>query len=233
MKVFFKLVFRTGLQIILLGLIIWIVFFSLDYFFPKAFHSIDKNGQSLPFKYKVYNLFFKGSPAKESGESLETKQSPTSKESYVWGYAKQKIRNKNKLASEDYYIFLNSKNNQLASNFKFDDELIDSEKVNTLAPQTLITGEISLEYLTSPYFNIDLYDAEGNYLYSLLARGLIYADLNLMQVSAVQNLSFNTSHYAGDGFLVIWSDQNDVDSVLITKVKIEANPIEEGEASPE
>lgn len=227
MRNFFKWAIKLGLRIIIIGLIIWILFFSLKYFFPQSFNFMKNRvnqDKELPFRYRVYNFLFKGNGGKT--DIFDFLKRPKNNNNFyeqgsrVWGEDSTTTRDKNKLNSEDNYVYLNDSGSEVSNNFKFDDELISGEDINDLNPTTTITGEISLNYLSTPYYYVYLYDKEGNYLYSLLGTGQIDTENNTILVEIKQNLNFNYNNYYGEGFLVIWPDNDEVDSILISKINI-------------
>lgn len=163
--------------------------------------------KELPFRYRVYNFLFKGNGGKT--DIFDFLKRPKNNNNFyeqgskVWGEDSTTTRDKNKLNSEDNYVYLNDSGSEVSNNFKFDDELISGEDINDLNPTTTITGEISLNYLSTPYYYVYLYDKEGNYLYSLLGTGQIDTENNVIKVEIKQNLNFNYNNYYGEGFLVI------------------------------
>ncbi len=232
MRNFFKWAIKLGLRIILLALIIWIIFFSLRHFFPDTFNNIsskfdNKNRSNLSFRYKVYDFLFKDDDkVNNSGENFSDDRRKVvnfyNQESSVWGYSTSSNYNdKSKLNSEDNYIFINKSDQNIAKNFKFDDKLIDADNINYLNSSTTITGNISLDYLSSPYFLVYLYDKDGNYLYSIFGEGVVDEANNSLKVKIYNNNNLNYYNYVGDGFLVIWSDNLQVEGILITKINIQ------------
>lgn len=221
MRDFFKFVLKIGLQIFLLLALIWLVFFGINYFYPQAFSFFNRaeSGEKIPFRYKVYNLFFKGSPKTKVATNTQDKEF-YEQNGTVWGYGTSTIRNKNKLKIEDNYIYLNSEDNEVANNFKVDDELVNGESTITIYNNSVIIGDISLGYLATPYFYVDFYNSAGDYLYSVLGHGLIDSRNNIMRISFAQNQNYNSTHYTGSGFIVIWPDNDAVESVVILKIEI-------------
>lgn len=242
MKNFFKLIWKWAWKILFLILVIWLILVILNFLYPNTFGFLDKKRTSrqnyytqevkVPLRYKIYNTFFKGSinnsfkkynPFNMATSSGDLEKSKTS-EPIILGVPPTSLNNKDmtKLNSEDLYIFPNSSQNTVAQNFRFNNLLIKENGINILSPGTIITGEINTHYLVSPYFYIYFYDNEGNYLYNISANG--YIDLtnkNLFQITAIYNAGANNNNYKGDGFMVIWTDNPEVESVLISKIIIE------------
>lgn len=236
---FFKIMWKTGLKILLLFVLIWLLFFIINFIYPNFFKSLKvKNSypgenierqESIPLRFKIYNLFFKDAiknPLRLSNLSSSTKDSIEMPKNlpYVWGYGSSTfIRDKNKLNMEDYYIFPN-KDGSPAQNFKIDGVLVKEKGINNLNKDSIITGEIDTNYLISYYFNIDIYDSKGDYLYSFLGNGYrdFKKDENILNITGMsdKNYDYSISGYKGDGFMVIWSDNNQIENILFTKIKI-------------
>jgi len=239
MKNFFALMWRKGWKFILILIIIWLIYFLITFFYPKAFDFVRnkqiENSQTSessdletkpPLRLRIYNTLFNNPALKgltglnnASGTEISTKN----KEPYIWGSEDGSTqRNKNFLKAEDLYVFPNTKVNAVAQNFRFDDVLVKENSENILKDGTIITGEINTHYLSTPFFTIDIYDAEGAFLYAISASGRILEDNeNLIAFSAINIASYNFSQYKGEGFLVIWTDNLDVESVLISQITIE------------
>ncbi len=235
---FFKIMWKTGLKILLIIIIIWLLFFTINFIYPNFLSSLKvKNSypgesverqESIPLRFKIYNLFFKNSLK----NPFELKLSTSSKEDnmeipknipYVWGQSSSTpIRDKNKLSMEDYYIFPN-KEGSPAQNFKIDGILVKENSINNLSLDSIITGEIDTDYLISYYFNIDIYDLNGNYIYSFLGTGhRDFKEENVLNITGIsdKNYDYSNSDYKGNGFMVIWSDNNQIENVLLLKIKI-------------
>lgn len=238
MKDFVKMLFKKGFMLMLLVFLLWIVFFLINYFYPSVFNfSSDSDKpymqnfnkeKEIPLRFKIYNLFFKNSIQNplvsiknnniDSTSSVyEYKNLP-----YIWGDEISTntiiLRDKNKLNMTDYYIYINDENNNITENFKINGNKIKQDEENIFSKGANITGDISSNYLSSYYFSIYIYDANGDFLFSIPASG--YFDLkdnDILKISAFNN---NYNNYTGDGFMVIWSDNQEVESILISKIKI-------------
>ncbi|MEA4910624.1 hypothetical protein SDC9_07891 [bioreactor metagenome] len=239
---FFKLMWRKGWKFILILAVIWLIYFLITFFYPNTFNFLRNKNTSkqtystieqvkIPLRYRIYNFFFNNSNLK--GFSGRNNVNPTTTEilqeenvdtgPYVWGTETgATYRNKNFLLAEDLYVYPNIKKNAVAQNFRFDDVLVKEGGNNILKADTVITGEINTHYLNNPFFNIDIYDAAGSYLYSIYASGrILEEDPNLLTFSATNIASYNFYGYKGEGFLAIWTDNPEVESILISKITIE------------
>lgn len=245
MRDFFKLMWRRGWKFILIVVVIWLIYFLITFFYPDTFNFTKKKTaysnnfqttEAIPLRYKIYNFFFNnpalgGFSGRNNINNINNNASGTeiipeensNNTPYIWGVGTStSYRDKNRLTPEDLYVFPNTKINAVAQNFRFDDVLLKEGGRNVLKDGTVITGEINTHYLASPFFSIDIYDADGNYIYLIPASGRIMEeDENLLAFSTVHNSGFNYSQYKGEGFLVIWTDNSEVESILISKIIIE------------
>lgn len=236
---FIRLMWQKVKKLFFILIVIFILFFLMNFFFPAAlnplrqkssFYSQSSGATSVPLRMKIYNMFFKNSIISQS--SKVTQQASTTNSSstkivrdyqpYVWGGGDTLSKNHNKLNENDLYLYLNDENNEVAKDFKFDGILVRSNAINVLSPNTVITGEISSAYLSSYYFNIDIFNGNGEYLYSIPATAYLDPkDKNTLLISATNRQIYNSGSYTGDGFMVIWSDMGAVESILIANIAIE------------
>ena len=239
MKDLVKMLLKKGFMLMILIFLIWLVFFLINYFYPKVFDfSVENNSsysqtitpeEKIPFRLKIYNLFFKNSLPnplslfKKDNINDGSSTSINKNVSYIWGNdissSSVILRDKNKLNPTDYYIYINDENNDIAYDFEINGNKIKKNGENLLPKGANISGNISASYLSSYYFSIYIYDANGNFLFSIPASG--YFDLKDTSDLKIYSTNNNYSDYAGEGFMVIWTDnQKDVESVLISKIKI-------------
>ncbi len=104
MKDFFKNVFFTGLKILGVLILVWLIFFTINYFFPHFFDVfrsqnkndtnatstiIEKDLNNKGFGYRIYSIFFKGN----NSSSTDIKKIPkkslwgenATDTTYLWG----------------------------------------------------------------------------------------------------------------------------------------------------
>lgn len=242
MSDFFKMMWRKGFKILLVVVLVWIFFFLINFFFPNFFSFLKtKNSlpgqtieqkETIPLRFRIYNLFFRGSLQNPLKINTSTTSSTTEeiaeyknkkKAPYIWGGdASTTLRDKNRLNAEDLYVYAN-KSNSIAQDFKIDGVLVKEKGVNNFTQDSIVTGNISTTYLSSYYFIVYIYDSNGDYLYQMLGNG--YKDIkdnNILNITSINNKNNDLSdpRYTGDGFMVIWSDNPEVESILITKIKI-------------
>ncbi len=223
------MMWKIGIRVLLVLFIIWLIYFIINFISPKTFDFLRNKKpvnttenftqeQNIPFRYRIYNMFFKSRSLPP--EPIEAKNSSSTNDGpRIIG---NNIRDKNKLREDDLYIYPNSRKNNVAKNFRFDDILIKETGKNVLKDNTKITGQITREYLSSLYFMIDIYDKDGNFLYSFPANGSFNTkDDRIFDFSAINKNIYNYYDYKGDGFMVIWSDNPVVESVLIINIILE------------
>ncbi len=242
MSDFFKMMWRKGLKILLIVVLVWILFFLINFFFPNFFNFLNTKNtlpsqsieqkESIPIRYKIYNMFFKGEGVSKfliknnlnSTASTNTLEIANKKnQPYIWGdNATYTPRNTFKLNGEDFYIFINDDEN-ISKNFEIDNIKIKKNGINNLSDNSIITGQVNVGYLSSYFFKIFIYNSDGDYLYDILANShKDIKDRDILNITAINN-KYNDSSlvkYKGDGFMVIWSDTNEVESILISKIKI-------------
>lgn len=246
MKDFFRFLWRKVWGIIFILLFIWLIYFLITFFYPNAFDFLrNKNIKSefskiteiikqekTPLKIKIYDFFFNNETLKGFSKAFSGINNMTStnteilgnnNEPYILGAGTSTTyRNKDILRKEDLYVFPNTKENAVAQNFRFDDILVKEDGANILKDGSAITGEINTHYISTPFFMIDLYDVNGYYIYSISASGRIMPeDENLLTFSSINHNFLNYYGYKGEGFLVIWTDNPEVESVLISKIILE------------
>lgn len=241
MKDFFKIMWSRGIKLILVFVVIWAIYFIINFFSPHFFDFLRTKNTStdnsevkteLPLRFRIYNLFFRSrsvSPVISEDTSTSTKEnikkdywSPNNNTTYVWGMGTSTARNTNKLSPTGLYISPNSVKSKVAQNFRFNNLLVKENGINVLSEGTLITGSISTEYLNDYYFNIDIYDSNGDYIFSIPATGS--ADIknkNILNFYSKYTTNSNIFKYKGDGFMVIWSSNRIVESILLVRVKID------------
>lgn len=192
----------------------------------------------ITLRERIYNTFFRNSITNSfrrpylsgtstsgvpEGEIDETGKAIIN-EPIILGNPPTSLNNRSleRLNPDDLYVFPNVRKYAVAQNLRFNNLLVKENGINILSDGTIITGEINSNYLMSYYFNIHIYDEEGLYVYSIPANGFIDPeDKNLLKINAINNAALNMSAYKGDGFMVIWSDNPEVDSILLVKVKID------------
>lgn len=232
-----------GKKFILIVLTIWAIYFLINFFSPHFFDFLRNTNSnsskdatsekvSIPLRFRIYNLFFRSrstSPIVSSDTATTTSDikghdywSDTNNSTYVWGAGTSTVHNTNKLSPVDLYISPNSSKSKVAQNFRFNNLLVKENGLNILSNGTLITGSISSEYMSQYYFNIDIYDSNGDYLFSIPANGSIdLKNKNILNFYSKYTNSYNMLGYKGDGFMVIWSSNTSVESVLLIKIKID------------
>jgi hypothetical protein len=248
MKNFFILFWKRGLQILFLILLIWIFYFILNFMFPHMFdflrgtgNNLNSNSTSslvnknnLSWRGRLYNTFFASRANKNytlNSDSLATSTYPkkpsywdgSSTSSYVWGSEGGSWGGSgtNRLKPTDLYIYPNL-NNSIAQNLRINNILIKKDLNNILVDGNIISGDIAKSYLSQYFFNIDIYNSAGDYIFSIGANA--YTDLkdkDTLHFSAIYRDSQNLSGYKGNGFMVIRTDNTKVDGILIINIRIE------------
>lgn len=243
MSDFFKTMWKKGIRILFVLVLIWIIFFLINFFYPNFFNFFKSKNylpgqnieqkETIPLRFRIYNLFFRNSIQNSFNFKNSTNTSSTTEEilayknqknrAYIWGSeSTTTIRNKNRLNREDLYIYAN-KDNSVVEDFKIDGILVKEKGINNFNQNSIITGNIDIGYLSSYYFMVYIYDSNGDFLYNVL--GNSYKDIknqNILNITAINNKNNDLANprYIGDGFMVIWSDNLKVESIFITKIKI-------------
>lgn len=190
---------------------------------------------NISWRDRIYNTFFASRAEKVNadinedslGTSTYTKKvsywDGSSTSSYIWGSEGDSWSGSgtNRLKPTDLYIYPNL-NNSIARNIRINNILVKKDLNNILANGNIITGDIYASYLSQYFFNIDIYNSAGEYIFSIGANAYTDPkDKDILHFSAIYRDSQNLSGYKGNGFMVIRTDNTKVDGILIISVRIE------------
>lgn len=241
MQNFFAIIWKWFRWVLLGIILIWLIFFLLNLFFPKfsryvedkiiytsSANASDSTKAKIPLKMRIYQSLFGGSKDRREATSTEATSTDdtnsTSSDSYTNSYSSNASDYRNTLPAQGNYVFPNTgKKHEVAPQFKFDDNSLTKDGDNLLINGGKITGEVSSNYLSHLDFDIYVYDANRQLLYTIPAHGIFDPNsYEYLEIEATNYSAFNLGHYSGDGYIAIWTDRpEDINSILISKIKIE------------
>ena len=251
MQEFFKKMFFTGLKILLFIFAIWLIYFLINYFSPHTFDRFrtqnTKNNtdasstvvEKKSFGYRMYDLFFKSKTTNiqnaTSGEVVKRKSLwDSNDDSATWGKDSSSTWGDgmgnntwgggisyDKLSfSSCVFISANIKKSPV-QNMSINNLFINTYSKNILVDGSIITGNIFTGFQSQYYFNINVYDKDGNSLFFIPVSAS--KDLKNQDNSTfygVYNKNFNYKNYQGDGYMAIYSDDPSVDGIVLIKIII-------------
>ena len=250
MQEFFKKMFFTGLRILAFIFVIWIIYFTINYFSPHAFdafRSKSKNdtastttdGRPQSFGYKIYDFIFKSK--KSSSQNSTTSENLTKKSLWnndgvnpVWGENSSNVwgdsagnnswgggKSYDRLSFNSGVFVSANINRSPVQKMSINNLFINSYSKNILLDGSMISGSIFSSYQSQYYFNINVYDKDGNYLFLIpvsSAKDLSNGDYSTF--NGVYNKNFNYQNYKGDGYMAIFSDDPNIDGIVLIKITI-------------
>lgn len=248
MQEFFKKMFYGGLKILLFIFIIWIIYFTINYFSPHAFDAFRTQKKDTTFTstvekksfgYKMYDLFFKSK--KSTNQNATSTENLTKKslwnsdgESSVWGKSSSStwgdgIENNTWGGGKSYdrlsfksgiFVSANIKKSPV-QNMSINNLLINAYSKNILVDGAIINGSVFSNYQSQYYFNINVYDKQGNFLFLIpfsSAKDLRNEDYSTFY--GVYNKNFNYQNYIGEGYMAIFPDDPNIDGIVLIKINI-------------
>jgi hypothetical protein len=104
---------------------------------------------------------------------------------------------------------------------KINSLLVNENNFNYIPDGATISGSIYTGFLSSYYFNADIYDANGAFLFSIPITSS--HDLNTESFAnfyGQYNKNLNATNYKGKGYMVIKSDNQNVTGSVLIKIEL-------------
>lgn len=237
--------FVKGVMIIGVIILVWIIYFILNFIDPTLFNflrttkKVDTSAtttvvQKPSLGYKIYNLFFKSRATQpvDGEENSSTTVSKNSKSSWgasstpvVWGGKNSTVWGGSQYGSSNAlegltFVYANTQNSPIRG-MKINALLINENNFNYLPDGGIISGAIYTGFLSSYYFNADIYNIDGVFLFSIPITSS--HDLNTESFSnfyGKYSKNINATNYKGKGYMVIKSDDNSVTGSVLVKIEL-------------
>jgi hypothetical protein len=249
MQEFFKKMFFTGLKILLFIFIILIIYFLINYFFPHTFDRFRTQNvgsasstvvENQSFGYRMYNLFFNSKKSNitqnpSSGEIVKRKSFWSGDgENTVWGDSSSTTwgsivsdntwgggRSYDKLSIRSgVFISANTAKSPIQK-MSINNLLINTYNKNILVDGSIMTGNIFTGFQSQYYFNLNIYDIDGNFLFFIpVSSAKDLKNIDNSTFYGVYNKNFNYKNYQGDGYMAIYSDDPNVEGIVLIKILI-------------
>lgn len=247
MKNFFMRFLVKGSMILFAVIIIWLIYFILNFIDPNFFNFLRNNKNkdnqivstsTLKTKktlgYRIYDMFFK-SNSNEPKEDIYNDNSSTtvSKRSFwdssstvVWGakdssnvWGSGQNYSQNALYGMSF-IYPNTSTSPIRG-LKINTLLVNENNFNYLPNEAIITGSIYTGFLDGYYFNADIYNSDGVFLFSIpfTSSHDLSSTESFSNFYAKYNKSLNFSNYKGRGYMIIKSDNQNVSSSVLIKIE--------------
>ena len=242
MEEFFKKMFFKGMRILLVVFVFWILYFVINFFYPNLFNFLRTNNDNIAkntltssstkdisLGEKIYNIFFKGdffTFKNNSSTTTSKKDNWSNNEPVIWGsspntsnFNNQQI-DFNKISNNNIFIFPNLKDSPI-QNMRINNILIDSKVPSVLENGSIITGTIFTGYNNTYYFDMEIYTATGDKIFSIPTNSSIdIKDDIKSNFTGIYRQGYNYENYTGDGFLIIRSNNPKVEGMVVVKIKI-------------
>ncbi|MEI6352546.1 MAG: hypothetical protein WCO35_01260 [Candidatus Nomurabacteria bacterium] len=242
MSDFFKKVFYTGFKILIAIAIVWIIYFLFAFLSPN---SIDKNNTSKntnsttstvvvqkdnrSLGYRIYDALFNNSSKKDNSAAASSSTvkkiskwgSNDASTTYVWGSgnSSQVFGGRNIFGGHTILIPNIDKSpvqNMMINNFN-----VNYFSQNDLVNNDYISGLIYSGFQSEYFFYIDLYNKDEKLVFSIPAYSAVdLKNKGFYNFHATYKDGWNFSKYKGEGYLVIHTNNPDVNGVLVLKVNI-------------
>ncbi len=240
MKDFFLKFFKKGVMIIFIVVIIWIVYFILNFIDPTLFNFLrtNKNNSNQEatsttqkndsFGYKIYNMFFKSSAttSKEIASSTVSKPGFWDTPSTVaWGGGNAEVWGSGQEGSQNAlegmtFVSPNTSKSPIRG-MKINALSVNENNFNYLPNGAMISGAIYTGFLDTYYFNADIYDTNGVFLFSIpMTSNHDFNTESFSNFYGQYNKNLNFSNYTGKAYLIIKSNNQNVSGSVLVKIDI-------------
>ena len=239
MKEFYKKVFFKGLKILLIVLIIQIIYFILNFINPNLFNFLrfsNKNNNTVnststvvekkSLGYRIYDLLFKSNSKEQTAASISkvSKWNASSTtwgdDTWVWGdtHTVWGSSKKSPLIGQTF-ISPNTSKSPIRG-MKINNTLINEKNFNYVYPGDMISGSIFTGFLDSVFFDADIYDIDGNFLFFLPVTSSydILSPDSFVNFHVKYDSDLNYQKYKGNGYLIIHSNNLEVTGAVLLKI---------------
>lgn len=234
MKNFFAKVLAKGWKFIFVVIIIWLIYFILNFINPDLFSylrihnntasSTEVSNKNDSWRYKIYNMFFKSNATSSQVIASSSNQNINSSSSLVWG-GKAEAWGGSTNSSQNFlegktFIYPNTSKAPVRG-MKINNLLVNENNFNYLPDGATISGAIYTGFLDSYYFNADIYDLNGNALFSIPITSS--HDLNTESFAnfyGQYNKSFNATNYKGEAYMVISPNNGNISAFVLVKIEL-------------
>ena len=241
MKNFFIKFLVKGAYVILIVVVIWIIYFILNFIDPTLFNFLRSNNSKAiatstvelkpSLGYRIYNMFFKSNSTAVEEVSSST-ASTTPKRSFwdasstvVWGGGSAQVWGGSEYGSQNAlegltFVYPNNSTSPIRG-MKINALLVKENNYNYLPDGGIISGNVYSGFLNSYYFNADIYNANGVFLFSIPITS--NNDLNTESFPnfyGEYNKNLNATNYKGKGYMVIKSDNQNVSGSVLVKIDL-------------
>lgn len=241
MKEFFMKFFVKGAMVILIVIVVWVLYFILNFIDPTLFNFLRVSkptdiatstvATNESFGYKIYNMFFKSnSTAPKEISTSTTSITPRrsfwdasskvvwgGKNSNVWGGGQSNSQN-----SLEGMTFVNpNTSTSPIRGMRIANILINENIFNYLPNGAIISGGIYSGFLNTYYFNADIYDVNGSFLFSIPVTSINNSNTeSFSNFSGQYNKNINAINYKGKAYMVIKSNNPNVSGSVLVKIEL-------------
>lgn len=232
--------FVKGAKIILVVVFIWIIYFILNFIDPTLFNFLRSDNSKTvatttvetqpSLGYKIYNMFFKSNssaPLESTATSSVNKKRSFwdassivvwgGKNSNVWGGGQSNSQN----ALEGMTFVNPNTSTSPIKGMRINTLLVNGNIFNYLPNGAIISGAIYTGFLNSYYFNADIYDINGRFLFSIPITSINNSTTeSFSNFSGQYNKNINATEYKGKAYLVIKSNNPNVSGSVLIKIEL-------------
>jgi len=238
MKEFFVKFFVKGAYVILAVAVVWVIYFILNFIDPTLFNFLRANNSkptatsTVELKpslgYRIYNMFFKSNST--AGEEVSTSTASTTPKrnfwdassTVVWGGGSAQVWGGESSSQNELqgltFVYPNTSTSPIRG-MKINTLLVNENNFNYLPDGAIISGNVYSGFLNSYYFNADIYNENGVFLFSIPITSNY--DLNTESFSnfyGEYNKNLNARNYKGKGYMIIKSNNQNVSGSVLIKI---------------
>ena len=241
MKEFFMKFFVKGVMVILAVVAVWVLYFVINFIDPTLFNFLRSNNSktiiatsTIELKpslgYRIYNTLFKSRATEPKDSSSSASSTPKrsfwdasstvvwgGKNSNVWGSGQNTSQN----ALEGMTFVYPNTNSSPIKGMKINTLLVNENSFNYFPSGAIISGTVYSGFLDDYYFNADIYDANGAFLFSIpITLNNNFNTESFSNFYGQYNKNLNFSNYKGKAYMVIKSNNQSVSGSVLIKIEL-------------